>query len=260
MKPAFDHEPFPRMRRLAPDIGWLTRNRYAIRGLLEIDVTLPRQLIHAYAERTGERLSFTAFLTACVGQAVGADRHIQAMRNWRGELVIFEDVDISVLIEREQDGKKYPLAHIVRAANHKTLLEIHHEIRQQQKRLPSSQETSALNRIVGLPRFLRRGLLWIVARSPEMRKQNLGTVTLSAVGMFGNQAGWGMGPNFHTLGLLVGSIVERPGVVNGRIEVREILYLTLDFDHDLIDGAPAARFAQHLAQLIESGYGLTDLE
>jgi pyruvate/2-oxoglutarate dehydrogenase complex dihydrolipoamide acyltransferase (E2) component len=38
-----------------------------------------------------------------------------------------------------------------------------------------------------------------------------------------------------------------------RIEVREYLSLTLSMDHDLIDGAPAARFAARLKELIEGG-------
>jgi hypothetical protein len=39
---------------------------------------------------------------------------------------------------------------------------------------------------------------------------------------------------------------------------REILSLTLVFDHDVIDGAPAARFTHRLVELIESGYGLNE--
>ena len=45
-------------------------------------------------------------------------------------------------------------------------------------------------------------------------------------------------------------------MVEGRIEPREILNLTVVFDHDVIDGAPAARFARRLVEMIESGYGL----
>jgi hypothetical protein len=41
-----------------------------------------------------------------------------------------------------------------------------------------------------------------------------------------------------------------------RIEPREILNLTVMFDHQVVDGAPAARFARRLVELIESGYGL----
>lgn len=38
-------------------------------------------------------------------------------------------------------------------------------------------------------------------------------------------------------------IARKPGVVEEKIAVREYLSLTLDFDHDIIDGAPAVRFA-----------------
>jgi pyruvate/2-oxoglutarate dehydrogenase complex dihydrolipoamide acyltransferase (E2) component len=260
VKSTFQVERYPKMRRLAPDIGWLTRSRYTMRGMLEVDVTLPRQRIREHQARTGECLSFTAFLTACVGQAVDADKQIHAMRNWKGDLVIFDDVDISVLIEREKDGLKYPLAHIVRAANRKTLLDIHNEIREVQARPVSDREASALETIVSMPRPIRRLALWVVSKSPQLRKETLGTVTLSAVGMFGNKAGWAMAPAFHTLALIVGGIAEKPGVVNGRIEAREVLALTVDFDHEVIDGAPAARFAKRLVDLIESGYSLGEYQ
>jgi hypothetical protein len=36
--------------------------------------------------------------------------------------------------------------------------------------------------------------------------------------------------------------------------------MTLLFDHDIVDGAPAARFTQRLKELIESGYGLEECE
>jgi pyruvate/2-oxoglutarate dehydrogenase complex dihydrolipoamide acyltransferase (E2) component len=47
-------------------------------------------------------------------------------------------------------------------------------------------------------------------------------------------------------------------VVEGRIEPREILNLTVVFDHHVIDGAPAARFTRRLVELIESGHGLVE--
>src|SRR6266540_298604 len=75
--------------------------------------------------------------------------------------------------------------------------------------------------------------------------------------MFGEgQGGWGIAPTMHPLDLIVGSTAWKPAVVEGRIEPRESLNLTLVFDHDVIDGAPAARFARRLVELIESGYGL----
>ena len=75
--------------------------------------------------------------------------------------------------------------------------------------------------------------------------------------MFGEgHSGWGIYSHTHPLGLVVGSIAWKPAVVEGRVEPREILHLTVTFDHDVIDGAPAARFTRRLVELIESGFGL----
>ncbi|HEX2349635.1 MAG TPA: 2-oxo acid dehydrogenase subunit E2, partial [Ktedonobacterales bacterium] len=41
-----------------------------------------------------------------------------------------------------------------------------------------------------------------------------------------------------------------------QVTTREYLDLTISVDHDIIDGAPAARFTRRLKELIERGYGL----
>jgi pyruvate/2-oxoglutarate dehydrogenase complex dihydrolipoamide acyltransferase (E2) component len=50
----------------------------------------------------------------------------------------------------------------------------------------------------------------------------------------------------------VGGIARKPGVYEGEIAVREYLDLTISFDHDIVDGASAARFAKKLIELMES--------
>jgi pyruvate/2-oxoglutarate dehydrogenase complex dihydrolipoamide acyltransferase (E2) component len=55
----------------------------------------------------------------------------------------------------------------------------------------------------------------------------------------------------------LGTVCKKPGVVRDRIEVREYLSLTAMADHDVIDGAPAARFLARLVEMLESGWGLT---
>ena len=52
----------------------------------------------------------------------------------------------------------------------------------------------------------------------------------------------------------------KPGVYKGEILIREYLDMTVSIDHDVVDGAPAARFVQSLRTLLEAGYGLIDLE
>jgi pyruvate/2-oxoglutarate dehydrogenase complex dihydrolipoamide acyltransferase (E2) component len=93
-----------------------------------------------------------------------------------------------------------------------------------------------------------------------VQKKYWGTVGITAVGMFGKGAGWGIPPATPTLMITLGGIGEKPGVVDGHITMRDYLSLTISFDHDIIDGAPAARFTQRLKDLIESGYGLIEKE
>jgi pyruvate/2-oxoglutarate dehydrogenase complex dihydrolipoamide acyltransferase (E2) component len=103
---------------------------------------------------------------------------------------------------------------------------------------------------------LHRLLRW----SPRRLTRVAGTTLVTAVGMFGAGTGWAVGIlPLHTLGLTVGGITTRPGLVDGRLEPREHLALTASFDHDLVDGAPAARFARRLRELIESAEALAEL-
>jgi pyruvate/2-oxoglutarate dehydrogenase complex dihydrolipoamide acyltransferase (E2) component len=253
-------EPFPRMQRIVRTIARVARHKYIIGGLVEIDVTRARQLIRQHKARTGESLSFTAFLASCVGHAVEMNKRVHAYLNWRHQLVLFDDVDINIQVERDLQGKKSSLPLIVRAANRKTVRAIHEEIRAAQAHSMSSREVKAYMHawVTLLPSFVQQMLFWVASKSPQLFKQNMGTVELNAIGMFGRRGGWGIHIPFHTLSIVVGGIARKPGVVDERIEIREYLSMTINFDHDMIDGAPAARFTQQLIDLIESGYGLDD--
>jgi pyruvate/2-oxoglutarate dehydrogenase complex dihydrolipoamide acyltransferase (E2) component len=95
---------------------------------------------------------------------------------------------------------------------------------------------------------------------PQLQKQRVGTVGITAVGMFAKGAGWGVPPPIPTpLLLTVGGIGEKQVVVSGHVTTREYLCLTISVDHDIVDGAPAARFTRRLTELIESGYGLAEV-
>jgi pyruvate/2-oxoglutarate dehydrogenase complex dihydrolipoamide acyltransferase (E2) component len=97
----------------------------------------------------------------------------------------------------------------------------------------------------------------LLRRDPTIVTSMAGTVGISSVGMFGKgHAGWGISIGSHALDMVVGGTARKLAEVDGRIEPRQMLSLTIIFDHDVIDGAPAARFTRRLVELIESGYGL----
>lgn len=249
----FSVKPFPRIRRLMVDGGRMGRQKHIIHGLVELDVSLPRRLIREHKARTGETLSFTAYISACLGKALDGNRQMHAYRSWRDQLVIFDEVDLNTLFEVEVEGRKIITPHILRAVNKKSFRQIHDEIRTFQTAYKASAESSFIRWFVLLPAFIRRGFLWWMFRNPAMLKSTFGTVSMTAVGMFASGGFWAIPVPNHTLQVTLGGIAEKPAVIAGQIEVREFLSVTLSLDHDLVDGAPAARFAQQLKELIESG-------
>jgi pyruvate/2-oxoglutarate dehydrogenase complex dihydrolipoamide acyltransferase (E2) component len=252
-------EPYPPMRRFSIDAGWLGRRRHIMHGLLELDVTRARQSIRDHKARTGESLSFTAYIITCLAKAARANPHVYAYRNWRNQLVMFDDVKVNTMIEVGSEGGTFPMPHVIEAANRKTFRQIHDEIRAAQANSAGTQEMRFMRFFLVLPGSLRHLFYWFVARAPLLTRRYSSSILVSAVGMmFGNGPGWGIPMANFTLGATLGSIVERPGVVDGRIEIREVLCITLSFDHDIIDGAPAARFTRQFRELVESGYGLSE--
>lgn len=248
--------PFPKLRRLMVDGGRLARQKHLIHGLVEMDVTQARRLIREHKAETGEALSFTAFIMTCLGQAVGMNKHMHAYRAPWEKLVIFDDVDVNTMFEVEVDGRKIIRPHIIRAVNKKTLREIHEEIRAFQSGHAHGREAGFIGWFVLLPAFIRRFFLGMLFRNPHWLKEMNGTVSLTSVGMFGEGGGWGIPVSNHTLQITLGGVAERPALVNGQLENREVLCVTVTFDHDIVDGAPAARFIQRLKELVESGYGI----
>jgi pyruvate/2-oxoglutarate dehydrogenase complex dihydrolipoamide acyltransferase (E2) component len=180
-------------------------------------------------------------------------------------LAVFDDVDVAIPIERDLGGRKQPIVYSVREADKKSFRAIHREIRAAQV-APAGRmwEGFRAERWLKLLPMAVLRLLWVVfwwarGRYPRVQQRVGGTVGLSAVGMFGQGGGWGIALSYHTLDVTLGGIAKKPGVVGDRIAIREYLCLTLSFDHDVIDGAPAARFVSRLRNLIESGYGLGDI-
>ena len=255
--------PFPKYRRFQVAAYRVGQSRHTIHGLIEVDVTRARAILRDYKARMGEgSLSFTAFLAACMAKATSEHKDVQALHRGARKLVVYDDVDVYTVVEHDLDGEKYVIPYIIRAANRKSLAELHNEIRAAQ----ATDPTDAMQRgFTGrLPTLLYRPFLWAFMALgwwyPRLWKTFVGTVGISSVGMFVHDGGWGIPAAAPTpLSVTVGGIGQKLALVEGKVTVRDSLYLTISVDHDLVDGAPAARFTQRLKDLIESAYGLEAL-
>lgn len=115
----------------------------------------------------------------------------------------------------------------------------------------------ALARIgVYFPKFIRARFWKRVVWNPFSMKKLSGIVSVTSIGMFGNYFGWAIPLSGFPISIAVGGIGKKPGVINNEILIREFLAVTLQFDHDIIDGAPAARFGTKFVNYLETARGL----
>ena len=57
--------------------------------------------------KTGEKLSFTGWVIKCVAQAVNEHKEVQAIRKGKKKLIVFDDVDVGMVIERQLKSERF---------------------------------------------------------------------------------------------------------------------------------------------------------
>jgi pyruvate/2-oxoglutarate dehydrogenase complex dihydrolipoamide acyltransferase (E2) component len=206
---------YPRSRQAIVHYLAVARQKPAIHGLFEVDITMPRKIFAAHKARTGVTLSLTGYLIKCLAQAVDENKVLHAYRKGRNRLVVFDDVDITTLVERQVGEHRIAAPYIIRSANRKSFLEIHREIRTVQTHDPSGHRL--MDRYGWVPGFLVRLFWHVLGSNPHWKKQVSGTVSVTAVGMFGQGAGWGITISEYTLSVVVGGIGVRPVLVEGAV-------------------------------------------
>lgn len=254
--------PFPRSRNIVVDMMENGLKVHHAWGFGEVDVTIPRKMIADFKLKTGQDLSFTAFILHSIGKVLDDHKEVIGIRRGK-KIVIFDEIDSSTIVERETpEGIKVPSTIIVRAINKKTFEELNNEIRNAQKvefkgmSLGSSENAKKASKLANLPKIIRN-LIWIkMRRDPVFRNRMIGTMNLTAVGMFGTKGGWALSTPFWNLTIVVGGIVKRPTYEGEKIIPHEFLCLSVIINHDIIDGAPAARFIAKVIERIEKGIDL----
>ena len=256
--------PFPPVRQRIADYQIEASRTHTIRGLFDIDVTNIRRAIRLYRRATGKGLSLTVYLLYVYSHTLSDYPKMQGYLKGRKKLIVFDDVDVSTIVEREIQGQRQATTYILRAADKKDLNQIYEEIENAKKSTAESviAGDSKKNKTVYIemmPGFIRRlALAYIMRRNPMLRKKFFGTVGLSALSMFADKNGYAVPITPHVLSLLVGGFGKKPVVVENRIVIREVLSLTLCMNHDVVDGAPAVRFLNDFHRRLQAGYGIEE--
>ena len=271
---------FPAARTAATDTLRMGLTRHHVPVLLDVDVSAARERL-ADARSSGDDLSFTAWAIECVAQAAGEHKRVHAVRRGRRGLVVFDDVDVSLPVFRRltgaDHGERVPMPYVVRCANEKTVAQISAELRRAQcLPLAPGEQWVAPDGLVPPPRLLRlayatpfllrKWLYWDrLLGDPFRVKRTMGTVMVTSVSVAtrsGSRA-WAIPIGIHPLIVALGAVSRAPAALGEEAGVpapvrgpREILSLTVLFDHDVIDGVPMALFLRRLTELMEEAFGL----
>ena len=250
---------FPRVREIVIDVMVPAESKHMIHVLFEADVTDVRRYREQKQLEGAAVPSITAFIIKCVADAAMTNKRIAALRFASRKLAIFDDMHVSCNVEKEIDGQSQPMALVVRQANRKSIGEIHDEIHSYATE-GFKKQIGPLRQFAKLPRFLRAIFFSSKLSDPNWIAEQGFNIIVTSVGMFGAGGGHAIPYQHCSLCISVGGITRKPGIVEDRIEPREYLSITATFDHDITDGAPAARFAQVLKEYIERGHGLLSKE
>lgn len=247
-------QPVSRARQVTLDAATVTRPN-AVWGLFECDVTEARRRIDHLAATTGTRTSFTAFLCHAIALAVQESPPANSVRDRRGRIVTFDEVDPLVMIETKIDDGPVALGRVICAANHKSVDAIHNEIRAAQADPVTAEFGGFLRLAPWVPSTIRRAAVRLIDQSPRTAKRLKGTISVSSVGMFADRGGWGIASLHHTVSVTVGGM--EPRFVSPTMDVpHQVLSVTLSVDHDILDGAPATRLAKRIQYHVEAASGL----
>jgi pyruvate dehydrogenase E2 component (dihydrolipoamide acetyltransferase) len=188
------------------------------------DLVVVRERLKAsLADELGFNLGYNDLLVKVAAQALGKYPYMNARLD--GEIIRhLSAVHVALAVDTER-GLLVP---VIRDADRKGLTEIAREMRELVERARAGK---------ALPDELSGSTFTIT---------NLGVHGIDAFTPIINL------PEAAILG--VGRIKARPSVVDGKICIRQMMWLSLTFDHRLVDGAPAARFLQYIKQLVEEPY------
>ena len=169
-------------RKMVAASAAVTARKSTIHSLCETDVTLPRRMMREHFERTGEKLSFTAYIVYCLAQVVKEHPHLNAFKRWN-RLITLDDVTVSVLVEREISGERVPEPLAIEAAQKLTFREINERIRSARVRTDSSLGGfSGMTWIRRIPGFLLKAFVRLADRNIRLAKR-YGKVAVTAVGV-----------------------------------------------------------------------------
>jgi len=259
---------FSPTRRILSDYYMVAGEFHQVMGIVDVDVTDARKRIREIKENDNYYVSTTAWVAKCIAKAVSEDKRFNSFRKGSRKLIIFENIDMSVMIEiPKKDGSKVPYNHTIRNIDAKSVKAITEEIQSvQQKKIEDQEQLTRDSSskytwlYMVIPAFFRRIIMKRLLQNPFYVQKIMGTVGLSSFGeSVKDLSAWAIPLRDKTLNIVIGGMTKKLVQTSTGVETHEFMHLTFSFDHNIVDGAPCARFVGRVNELMNHAYGLQDI-
>lgn len=184
-------------------------------------IALRKKYQAAFTEKHGIKLGFMSFFTKAAALALQKFPAVNSMIDGE-EIITHHYADIGIAVQTDK-GLMVP---VIRNADTLSLAGI-------EQALKELAEKARKNRI-------------------SMDDMSGGTFTITNGGVFGSMLSTPIlnPPQAGILGMH--NIVERPVAVQGKVEIRPVMYLALSYDHRLVDGRDSVGFLRTVKEMIEN--------
>lgn len=246
------------LRRLAVEGFDAVPPGHNMMALAEFDITEARKILRGL-KKNGKKVSLFAFVVKSIAQTIDEYKELNSMRSGN-RIIEFNEIDVNAPIELNYDEGKFPHQIVVRNAARKTVEEINHEIDMARKQYQQSGDTGKEDKwiltlmkiLFILPKFIRAVILRKLANDPINVKKMSGTTFITSVTTVASGFAIPYLIGQRAISFTIGGIAKKPAAVGQDILIREFLSVTIVFNHDIVDGAPAARFVKRLKRIIEN--------
>tara|TARA_A100001011_G_scaffold134182_1_gene141444 strand:+ start:6969 stop:8174 length:1206 start_codon:yes stop_codon:yes gene_type:complete len=191
----------------------------------EVDMSSIFDLRKKYKEKFkskhGVNLGFMSFFTLASVKALKEFPAVNSMID-KQEMISYDYCDISIAVS----GPKGLMVPVIRNAENMSFKDVEMEVKK-------------------LAEKARDGKI-------SVDEMTGGTFTISNGGIFGSMLSTPIinPPQSAILGMH--NIVERPMAINGKVEIRPVMYLALSYDHRIIDGKESVGFLVHIKEALEN--------
>jgi len=191
----------------------------------EVDMSpifaLRKEYKETFKEKHGVSLGFMSFFTMAIVRALKEFPAVNSMIDGK-EMLTYEFCDISIAVS----GPKGLMVPVIRNAEKLSFRGVESEVKRLAIRARDGQIT--VDEMTG------------------------GTFTISNGGVFGSMLSTPIinPPQSGILGMH--NIVERPVAINGKVEIRPIMYVALSYDHRIIDGKESVGFLVAVKEALEN--------